>query len=81
MLLIVHQCFLMTLSRKIIARKAPLQTTNKFFKFGFKPPSPTQALHIDISPFTTFASNMGEALTYALSNSFYSYFINCFPPP
>ena len=32
MLLIVHQCFLMMLSRKIIVRKATLQTTNKFFK-------------------------------------------------
>ena len=31
MLLIVHQCFLMMLSRKIIVRKATLQTTNKFF--------------------------------------------------
>ena len=30
MLLIVHQCFLMILSRKIIVRKATLQT-NKFF--------------------------------------------------
>ena len=32
MLLIVHQCFLMMLSRKIIARKTTLQTTNNFFK-------------------------------------------------
>ena len=31
MLLIVHQCFLMMLSRKMIVRKATLQTTNKFF--------------------------------------------------
>ena len=28
---IVHQCFLLTLSRKIIVRKPTLQTTNKFF--------------------------------------------------
>ena len=33
MLLIVHQCFLMTLSRKIIVFKQTLQTTNKFFIF------------------------------------------------
>ena len=33
MLLIVHQCFLMMLSCKIIVRKATLQTTNKFFFF------------------------------------------------
>ena len=31
MLLIVHHCFLMTLSRKIIVYKQTLQTTNKFF--------------------------------------------------
>ena len=31
MLLIVHQCFLMMLSRKMIVRKATLQTTNQFF--------------------------------------------------
>ena len=31
MLLIVHQYFIMILSRKIIVRKEPLQTTNKFF--------------------------------------------------
>ena len=31
MLLIVHQCFLMTLSRKIIVFKQSLQATNKFF--------------------------------------------------
>ena len=31
MLLIVHQCFLMTISRKIIVFKPTLQTTNKFF--------------------------------------------------
>ena len=30
MLLIVHQCFLMMLSRTIIVRKATLQKTNKF---------------------------------------------------
>ena len=30
MLLIVHQCFLMILSRKSIARKTTLQTTNNF---------------------------------------------------
>ena len=30
MLLIVHRCFLMILSRKIIVRKATLQTTNIF---------------------------------------------------
>ena len=30
MLLIVHQCFLMMLSRKIIVRNATLHTTNKF---------------------------------------------------
>ena len=35
MLLIVHQCFLM-LSRKIIVRKATLQTTNKFSFLHFK---------------------------------------------
>ena len=28
---IVHQCFVITLSRKIIVRKRALQTTNKFF--------------------------------------------------
>ena len=33
MLLIVYQCFLMTLSRKIIVFKPTLQTTNKFFFF------------------------------------------------
>ena len=33
MLLIVHQCFLMTLSRKITVFKQPLQTTNKFFPY------------------------------------------------
>ena len=33
MLLIVHQCFLMMLSRKIIVRKTTLQTTNKFFAY------------------------------------------------
>ena len=33
MLLIVHQCFLMTLSCKIIVFKLTLQTTNKFFLF------------------------------------------------
>ena len=32
MLLIVHQCFLMILSRKIIIRKGTLQTTNKFLR-------------------------------------------------
>ena len=32
MLLTVHQCFLMMLSRKIIVRKATLQTTNNFFR-------------------------------------------------
>ena len=31
-LLIVHQCFLMMLSRKIIVRKTTLQTTNSFLK-------------------------------------------------
>ena len=31
MLLIVHQCFLMTLSPKLIVFKPTLQTTNKFF--------------------------------------------------
>ena len=31
MLLIVRQCFLMVLSRKITVRKATLQTANKFF--------------------------------------------------
>ena len=31
MLIIVHQCFLMTLSRKIIIFKPTLKTTNKFF--------------------------------------------------
>ena len=31
MLLIVHQCFLMTLSRQIVVFKPTLQTTNKFF--------------------------------------------------
>ena len=31
MILIDHQCFLMMLSRKIIVRKATLQTTNKLF--------------------------------------------------
>ena len=31
MLLIVHQCLLMTLSRKIIVFKPTLQTTNKFY--------------------------------------------------
>ena len=33
MLLIVHQFFLMTLSRTIIVFKPTLQTTNKFFLF------------------------------------------------
>ena len=32
MLLIVHQCFLMMLSRKIIVHKTTLQTTNNFFR-------------------------------------------------
>ena len=36
MLLIVHQCFLMILSRKIIVRKATLQTTNKVFLSNIK---------------------------------------------
>jgi hypothetical protein len=31
MLLIVHQCFLITLSRKIIVLKPTLQTANNFF--------------------------------------------------
>ena len=35
MLLIVQQCFLMTLSRKIIVFKPTLQTTNKFFSDHF----------------------------------------------
>ena len=35
MLLIVHQCFLMMLSRKIIVRKATLQTTNRVFFSNF----------------------------------------------
>ena len=34
-MLIVHQFFLMMLSRKIIIRKATLQTTNKFFVKSF----------------------------------------------
>ena len=32
MLLIVHQCFLMMLSRKIIVREATLQATNIFLE-------------------------------------------------
>jgi hypothetical protein len=34
MLLIVHQCFLVILSHKIIFFKQTLQTTNKFFFFN-----------------------------------------------
>ena len=37
MLLIVHQCFLVMLSRKIIVCKATLQTTNKFLNYFFFP--------------------------------------------
>ena len=33
MLLIVHQCFLMMLSHKIIIYKPTLQASNKFFSF------------------------------------------------
>ena len=43
MLLIVHQCFLMMLSRKIIVRKATLQTTNKFFLIERQSHHPTYA--------------------------------------
>ena len=36
MLLIVHQCFLMMLSRKIIVRKATLQQAFLFLKLFYK---------------------------------------------
>ena len=36
MLLIVHQCFLMMLSREIIFRKSTLQTTNLVFFKGLE---------------------------------------------
>ena len=50
-MLIVHQCFLMTLSRKIIVFKPTLQTTNMFFfskSALFIPPRAPNSIHFHL---------------------------------
>ena len=53
MLLFVRQCFLLTLSRKIIVFKQTLQTTNKFFQVTFLSKEDSDFVYWDPKPFVT----------------------------